>query len=108
MGSHGLLALQRRFRAQRLDGSQDLWRHAVAAPLLRGGDQRRDKEGPLPGGPAGALSSGTDAPHRAALSGWTGQYVLLTNDDTLTPEDVDRSYKTMMIIEACFRRMKAM
>ena len=35
-----------------------------------------------------------------------GQYVLLTNDDTLTPEDVGVGYKAMMIIEACFRRMK--
>jgi transposase len=35
-----------------------------------------------------------------------GKYVLLTNDDTLTPEDVGLGYKSMMIIEACFRRMK--
>jgi transposase len=35
-----------------------------------------------------------------------GKYVLLTNDDTLTPEDVGQGYKAMMIIEACFRRMK--
>jgi transposase len=35
-----------------------------------------------------------------------GKYVLLTNDDTLTAEDVGLGYKSMMIIEACFRRMK--
>ena len=35
-----------------------------------------------------------------------GKYVLLTNDDTLSPEDVGLGYKAMMIIEACFRRMK--
>jgi hypothetical protein len=35
-----------------------------------------------------------------------GKYVLLTNDDTLTPEDAALGYKAMMIIEACFRRMK--
>ena len=35
-----------------------------------------------------------------------GKFVLLTNDDTLTPEDVGQGYKAMMIIEACFRRMK--
>ena len=32
--------------------------------------------------------------------------MLLTNDDTLSPEDVGLGYKAMMIIEACFRRMK--
>ena len=35
-----------------------------------------------------------------------GKYVLLTNDDTLTPEDVGLGYKAMMLIEACFRRLK--
>ena len=35
-----------------------------------------------------------------------GKYVLLTNDDTLSPDDVGLGYKAMMIIEACFRRMK--
>jgi transposase len=35
-----------------------------------------------------------------------GTYVLLTNDETLTPEDVGLGYKTMMLIAACFRRMK--
>jgi hypothetical protein len=35
-----------------------------------------------------------------------GRFVLLTNDDTLDAEDVGASYKAMMIIESCFRRMK--
>lgn len=35
-----------------------------------------------------------------------GRYVLLTNDDTISPEDVGEGYKAMMIIESCFRRMK--
>ncbi len=36
-----------------------------------------------------------------------GRYVLLTNDDTISAEDAGQGYKAMMIIEACFRRMKA-
>ena len=32
--------------------------------------------------------------------------MLVTNDDPLSPEDVGWGYKAMMIIEACFRRMK--
>jgi transposase len=32
--------------------------------------------------------------------------VLTTNDDSLTPEDVALGYKSMMVIESCFRRMK--
>ena len=35
-----------------------------------------------------------------------GKYVLLTNDDTLRKDDVAMGYKALMIIEACFRRMK--
>jgi transposase len=35
-----------------------------------------------------------------------GKYVLLTNDDTLTPEDVGLGYKAMAIIATCFRRLK--
>jgi len=34
-----------------------------------------------------------------------GKEVLLTNDDTLTPEDVGLRYTAMMLIEACCRRM---
>ena len=35
-----------------------------------------------------------------------GKYVLTTNDDTLSAEDVALGYKGAMIIEGCFRRMK--
>jgi hypothetical protein len=35
-----------------------------------------------------------------------GKHVPLTNDDTLTPEDVGLGYKAMMIIETYFRRLK--
>jgi len=35
-----------------------------------------------------------------------GKYILLTNDDTLHKHDVATGYKALMIIEACFRRMK--
>jgi Transposase DDE domain len=55
-------------------------------------------------GPGGRLAIDVAAVHRAARM--DGKYVLLTNDDTLTPEDVGLGYKAMMLIEACFRRMK--
>ena len=55
-------------------------------------------------GPGGRLSIDTAAVRRAARM--DGKYVLLTNDDTLSPEDVGLGYKAMMIIEACFRRLK--
>jgi Transposase DDE domain len=55
-------------------------------------------------GPGGRLAIDHAAVTRAARM--DGKYVLLTNDDTLTPEDVGLGYKAMMIIEACFRRMK--
>jgi len=35
-----------------------------------------------------------------------GKYVLTTNDDTMSPEDVALGYKAAMLIEGCFRRMK--
>jgi transposase len=35
-----------------------------------------------------------------------GKYVLITNDDTMSPEDVALGYKAAMVIEGCFRRMK--
>jgi transposase len=56
-------------------------------------------------GPGGRLAIDADAVRAAERL--DGKYVLLTNDDTLTPEDVGLGYKSMMIIEACFRRMKA-
>lgn len=55
-------------------------------------------------GPGGRLAIEPQAVRRAARM--DGKSVLLTNDDTLTPEDVGVGYKAMMIIEACFRRMK--
>jgi len=55
-------------------------------------------------GPGGRLALDAEAVHAAERL--DGKYVLLTNDDTLTPEDVGLGYKSMMIIEACFRRMK--
>ena len=54
-------------------------------------------------GPGGRLAIDAAAVRRAARM--DGKYVLLTNDDTLSPEDVGLGYKAMMI-EACFRRMK--
>jgi transposase len=55
-------------------------------------------------GPGGRLAIDAAAGQRAARM--DGKYVLLTNDDSLTPEDVGLGYKAMMLIEACFRRMK--
>jgi hypothetical protein len=55
-------------------------------------------------GPGSRLALDAAAVRRAERM--DGKYVLLTNDDTLTPEDVGLGYKAMMIIEACFRRMK--
>jgi hypothetical protein len=55
-------------------------------------------------GPGGRLALDPEAIRAAERL--DGKYVLLTNDDTLTPEDVGLGYKSMMIIEACFRRMK--
>jgi Transposase DDE domain len=55
-------------------------------------------------GPGGRLAIDAAAVRRAARM--DGKYVLLTNDDTLTPEDVGPGYKARMLIEACFRRMK--
>jgi hypothetical protein len=55
-------------------------------------------------GPGGRLAIDAEAGRRAARM--DGTYGLLTNDDTLSPEDVGLGYKAMLIIEACFRRMK--
>ena len=55
-------------------------------------------------GPGGQLAIDAEAGRRAARM--DGKYVLLTNDDTLSPEDVGLGYQAMMIIEACFRRLK--
>jgi Transposase DDE domain len=55
-------------------------------------------------GPGGRLALDPAAIRRAERM--DGKYVLLTNDDTLTPEDVGLGYQAMMIIETCFRRLK--
>jgi transposase len=47
-----------------------------------------------------------DAAKVKAAEKFDGKWVVLTNDDTLTAEDVALAYKGGMIIEACFRRMK--
>jgi hypothetical protein len=54
-------------------------------------------------GPGGRLTIDAAAVQRAARM--DGKYVLLTNDDSLTPEDIGLGYKAMMLIEACFRRI---
>ena len=48
-------------------------------------------------GPGGQLAIDAEAVRRAARM--DGKYVLLTNDDTLSPDDVGLGYKAMMIIE---------
>jgi hypothetical protein len=55
-------------------------------------------------GLGGRLAIDAEAIRRAERM--DGKYVLLTNDDTLTPEDVGLGYKAMAIIETCFRRLK--
>jgi transposase len=42
----------------------------------------------------------------AAEAKYDGKFVLTTNDDTLEAEDVALGYKSMTLIEGCFRRMK--
>jgi len=41
-----------------------------------------------------------------AAEKFDGKFVVITNDDTLSPEDIALGYKGGWIIEACFRRMK--
>jgi hypothetical protein len=55
-------------------------------------------------GPGGRLTIDAAAVQRAARM--DGTYVLLTNDDSLTPEDLGLGDKAMRRIEACFRRLK--
>jgi transposase len=47
-----------------------------------------------------------DAAKVKAAEKFDGKFVVITNDDTLTAEDVALGYKGGWIIEACFRRMK--
>ncbi len=41
-----------------------------------------------------------------AAAAFDGKFVVITNDDTLSAEDVALGYKGAWIIESCFRRMK--
>jgi transposase len=41
-----------------------------------------------------------------AAAKFDGKWVVITNDETLTAEDVALAYKGGAIIESCFRRMK--
>ena len=47
-----------------------------------------------------------DAAKVKAAEKFDGKWVVITNDDTLTAEDVALAYKGGMIIKSCFRRMK--
>src|SRR3954469_19362616 len=45
-------------------------------------------------------------PQVRAAEKFDGKFVVITNDDTLSAEDVALGYKGAWIIESCFRRMK--
>lgn len=47
-----------------------------------------------------------DAGKVKAATKFDGKFVVITNDDTLSAEDVALGYKGAWIIESCFRRMK--
>jgi transposase len=47
-----------------------------------------------------------DAAKVKAAAKFDGKFVVITNDDTLSAEDIALGYKGGWIIEACFRRMK--
>lgn len=47
-----------------------------------------------------------DAAKVKAAERFDGKFVVITNDDTLSAEDVALAYKAGAIIEGCFRRMK--
>jgi hypothetical protein len=47
-----------------------------------------------------------DAAKIKAAEKFDGKFVVITNDDTLSADDVALGYKGAWIIEACFRRMK--
>src|SRR5271157_3571227 len=47
-----------------------------------------------------------DAEKVKAAEKFDGKFVVITNDDTLSAEDVALGYKGAWIIESCFRRMK--
>jgi Transposase len=41
-----------------------------------------------------------------AMEKFDGKWVLITNDDTLRPEDAASGYKNLLVIEQCFRTLK--
>ena len=47
-----------------------------------------------------------DAAKVRAAEKFDGKFVVITNDDTLSAEDVALAYKAGAMIESCFRRMK--
>src|ERR1700749_4359813 len=47
-----------------------------------------------------------DAAKVKAAAKFDGKWVVITNDETLTAEDVALAYKAGAMIESCFRRMK--
>jgi transposase len=47
-----------------------------------------------------------DAAKVKAAEKFDGKFVVISNDDTLSAEDIARGYKAAWIIESCFRRMK--
>ena len=47
-----------------------------------------------------------DAAKVKAAEKFDGKFVVISNDDTLSPEDIALGYKGGWIIESCFRRMK--
>lgn len=48
-----------------------------------------------------------DANKVAAAAKLDGKWVVMTNDDTLTTEEVATSYRAMAVIERCFRSLKS-
>src|ERR1700722_12342676 len=48
-----------------------------------------------------------DAAKVKAAEKFDGKFVVISNDDTLSAEDIALGYKGGWIIESCFRRMKA-
>ncbi|MDI6773627.1 MAG: IS1634 family transposase [bacterium] len=53
---------------------------------------------------AGRLAIGRSAIREA--SRYDGKWVLITNDDTLLPGDAADAYKSLLVIERCFRSLK--
>ena len=54
--------------------------------------------------PAGQVYVDTRKVKKAAK--FDGKWVLITNDDTLRPEDAASGYKGLLVIERCFRSLK--